>query len=72
MSARRAKKAALRRGDAAAIADAKRLIEQAKVDLGERGPVWWSDGSPDLTRHLARTTGYADWYAGLPTVESGA
>jgi hypothetical protein len=38
--------------------------------LGERGPVWWDDGAPDLTRHLARTTGYADWFAAQPEAGS--
>lgn len=37
----------------------------AKVALGERGPVWWDDGSPDYNRHKAVTTPYADWYASL-------
>jgi hypothetical protein len=36
------------------------------VALGERGPVWWDDGTPDLNRHLARTGPYAQWYASLP------
>jgi len=33
--------------------------------LGERGPVWWADGTPDYNRHLAKNTPYAEWYAGL-------
>jgi hypothetical protein len=24
--------------------------------LGERGPVWWGDGAPDLNRHMARNS----------------
>lgn len=39
-------------------------VDKAKRALGERGPVWWSDGAPDLNRHMARTGPYADWYAG--------
>ncbi|MGJ3627706.1 hypothetical protein AB5I41_13340 [Sphingomonas sp. MMS24-JH45] len=50
--------------DAAMLADARARVDAAKVALGERGPVWWSDGAPDLNRHMARTTVYADWYAG--------
>ncbi len=38
-------------------------LAQHKRALGERGPVWWDDGAPDLNRHLARTTPYAAWYA---------
>ncbi|CAM2886585.1 hypothetical protein PSFL6913_05565 [Pseudomonas fluorescens] len=31
----------------------------------ERGPVWWSDGSPDYNRHKAINTPYAEWYRSL-------
>ena len=65
MSARRAKGAAMRTGDDAAREAARARVDAAKHALGERGPVWWADGAPDLTRHLARTTPYADWYASL-------
>jgi hypothetical protein len=66
MAARRAKKDAMRAGDAQAREQARARVDAAKVALGERGPVWWSDGAPDLTRHLARTGPYADWFAALP------
>lgn len=64
MDARRAVGAARRAADRAAEDRAHAAVQAAKVALGERGPVWWDDGAPDLTRHLARTTGYAAWYAG--------
>jgi hypothetical protein len=41
-------------------------VDAAKTALGERGPVWWSDGAPDQNRRMARNTPYADWYAALP------
>ena len=41
-------------------------VDRAKQALGERGPVWWTDGAPDYNRHLAKNTPYADWFAGLP------
>jgi hypothetical protein len=66
MAARRAKGVALRAGDDTAREAARARVDAAKHALGERGPVWWTDGAPDLTRHLARTTPYADWYAALP------
>jgi hypothetical protein len=66
MAARRAVASARRRDDAAALAAARSGVQVAKERLGERGTVWWDDGEPDLTRHLARTTGYAQWYASLP------
>lgn len=65
MRARRDVGAALRAGDAAALADARGRVDAAKIALGERGPVWWADGSPDYNRRLARNTPYAAWFAGL-------
>ncbi|WP_258725168.1 biopolymer transporter Tol [Cellulomonas sp. NS3] len=65
MRARRDKQTAMRREDRERREDARARVDAAKRALGERGPVWWSDGAPDLTRHLARTTPYADWYASL-------
>ena len=38
-------------------------VDEAKRALGERGPVWWSDGAPDLNRRHVANTAYADWYA---------
>ena len=65
MSARRAVRTALAAGDTDVLAAARRSVDKAKVGLGERGPVWWTDGSPDLNRHMARNTPYADWFASL-------
>ena len=62
MNARRAVKAALRSGVAAELALARKAVDEAKVALGERGPVWWSDGTPDLTRHKVKNSPYAAWY----------
>jgi hypothetical protein len=63
MNARRAVKAALRSGNAAELALARKAVDAAKTGLGERGPVWWTDGSPDLNRHKVKDSPYADWYA---------
>ena len=65
MAARRAVGAARRAKDDEAETAAHAAVDAAKQALGERGPPWWDDGSPDLNRHMARTTVYADWYAGL-------
>lgn len=65
MSARRAVGAALRSKDAKALAAARRRVDAAKIGLGERGPVWWTDGAPDQNRRLARNTSYGEWYASL-------
>jgi hypothetical protein len=65
MTARRAVGAARRKQDAASEAEARAAVDQAKRQLGERGPPWWQDGAPDYNRHLARNTPYAAWYEGL-------
>ena len=67
MQARRAVGVALRVGDDTALATARKAVDRAKVALGERGAVWWDDGAPDLNRHMAANTMYADWFAGLET-----
>lgn len=63
MTARRAVGAAKRAGDGDALAAARAAVDAAKVALGERGPVWWSDGAPDYNRRLASNTPYAVWSA---------
>lgn len=65
MDGRRAVKAAMRGGDAAALHAARRAVDAAKTGLGERGPVWWSDGSKDYNRHLVRNTPYAAWFESI-------
>ena len=74
MDARRAVKAAKRveregKLDVGTLAEARAAVDAAKTGLGERGPVWWTDGAPDLNRRLARNTPYAGWYAGLSVAE---
>lgn len=61
MLARSAVRTALRTGEG--LPDARRRVNDAKLALGERGPVWWTDGAPDLNRHMARNTPYAAWFA---------
>lgn len=56
---------AMRTGDAEGEAAARRELHALKVALGERGPVWWTDGAPDLNRRMARNTPYAGWHAAL-------
>ena len=65
MAARRAVASAKRADDPIAIKAARAAIETAKVALGERGAPWWTDGSPDFNRHLAKNTPYAGWFASL-------
>lgn len=65
MVARRSVRSALAAADDDALAAARRAVDKAKIALGERGPVWWDDGAPDLNRRMARNTVYADWFAAL-------
>jgi len=62
MDARRAVKAAKASGDADALVAARQDVDGAKVGLGERGPLWWTDGEPDWNRHLVKNTPYAEWF----------
>lgn len=62
MRARRAvKHAQTAEQEKAARAD----VHLAKVALGERGPVWWSDDAPDETRKKPENSRYADWWQAL-------
>ncbi|MDB5506358.1 MAG: hypothetical protein JWR75_996 [Devosia sp.] len=54
--------------DIEAKARARAEVDAAKRGLGERGEVWWTDGSPDYNRHMAKNTPYADWYARIADV----
>ena len=62
MEARRAVKEAKASNDEDQLRAARASVHRAKVALGERGPVWWDDGSPDYNRQKAINTPYADWY----------
>lgn len=65
MRARSAVGRALRAGDSEAERRARSEVDAAKIALGERGPVWWSDGAPDYNRHLAKNTPYRTWFESL-------
>ena len=58
MDARRAVGAAKRAGDADTEKAARAKVHEAKVALGERGPVWWDDGAPDYNRRKIENTPY--------------
>lgn len=66
MAARRALRSALAARESEPLKQARAAVDVAKIGLGERGPVWWDDGAPDLNRHMARNTVYAAWYDPLP------
>ena len=60
MSARRA---VLVARDSRVRMAARQRVDTAKRALGERGDVWWDDGSPDYNRRLVNNTPYAAWFA---------
>lgn len=51
---------------------ARARVQAAKEALGERGPVWWTDGAPDENRRMAKNSSYAGWYATVATDAEGA
>ena len=63
MKARRQVGVAKKAGDADAERRARAAVDEAKRALGERGPVWWTDGAPDFNRRLVTNTPYAEWHA---------
>ena len=72
MKARREVGVAVKAGDAQAERCARANVDEVKRALGERGPVWWSDGAPDFNRRMVANTPYASWFAGLPAGGSSA
>jgi hypothetical protein len=72
MAARRAVRDAKKAADREAEAAAHMAVDEVKRALGERDPVWWDDGSPDLNRHMAKNTRYSDWYARLARSDAGS
>lgn len=72
MLARRDVEAQKKRNDVRAEKWAHAQVNRLKIALGERGPVWWTDGEPDYTRHKPATTPYAAWYEALGDDDAGA
>lgn len=62
MDARRDVGVAMRAADTVDEKAARARVHQAKLALGERGPVWWKDGAPDENRKLVKNSSYADWW----------
>ena len=65
MQARRDVAQARKMDDRELAHDAHRRVQVAKEALGERGPVWWTDGTPDYNRHMAINTPYREWYESI-------
>jgi hypothetical protein len=69
MTARREVGVALRNKDDTRLTQARAAVHAAKVALGERGPVWWTDGTRDFNRYLVKNTPYAEWYLATRVLE---
>ena len=69
MTGRRAVRDA--KGDPTALKAAREAVDRAKRALGERGPVWWTDGAPDYNRRMAKNTPYREWFEGLEDGQAG-
>lgn len=65
MAARRDVGKAKKSGDEQLERDARKRVDRAKRALGERGPVWWTDGAPDYTQRKIENTPYVEWFASL-------
>ncbi|PNB51700.1 MULTISPECIES: hypothetical protein [Pseudomonas] len=65
MAARREVKNAKSAQDGSQLKRAREKVQMAKVALGERGPVWWADGSADFNRRLVVNSPYAEWFSSL-------
>ncbi len=70
MNARRQVGAAKKADDKDAERRARAAVDAAKHGLGERGPVWWTDGAPDFNRRMVANTPYAEWHAALVAAEA--
>ena len=69
MAARRAKAVAMHVGNVHAREIARAAVDAAKVELGERGAVWWTDGTPDWNRHMINNTPYREWFETLAAAD---
>lgn len=65
MAARREVKTAKASGDPGQLKRARANVQKVKVQLGERGPVWWDDGSPDFNQRHVENTPYSEWHESL-------
>ena len=45
-----------------AVREAKTIAARTLVELGERGPVWWRDGAPDLHGQPIKQSPYGKWW----------
>ncbi len=69
MRARRAVRDALR--GSGELSEARACVHATKVALGERGPVWWTDGAPDYNRRPVEATPYTSWFQSLGRSDVG-
>jgi len=44
---------------------ARHRVDEIKCALGERGEVWWDDGTPDYNRRMVQNSPYAAWFRNI-------
>ena len=44
---------------------ARHRVDEIKRALGERGEVWWDDGTPDYNRRMVQNSPYAAWFRNI-------
>jgi len=50
----------------------KESVIEAKIQLGEAGPVWWEDGAPDYSNQPPDSTVYRNWWRSLDSQAKAA
>ncbi len=56
----------------ARMAKDREASTEAKIALGEAGPVWWTDGAPDYSNQEPELTPYKRWWLSLSQAEREA
>lgn len=70
MAARRGVRQAKSSQNPDALQTARAQVQAAKVALGERGEVWWTDGAPDFNQHKVENSPYAQWFESFDAQDS--
>lgn len=71
MNVRRAVKQAKVADEPLQLQQARQRVDEAKVSLGERGPVWWHDGAQDFNWYRVINTPYSAWFEQLKQEHDG-
>ena len=53
----------------ARLARDQSAVLEAKIELGEAGPIWWQDGAPDYSGLCPTQTPYVEWWNALTDLQ---